>query len=34
VTKVCQEPLWRENIEHRAKKAIKCENIDLEYSHI
>ena len=31
---VCQQPLWRENIEHRAKKAIKCENIPGRYSHI
>lgn len=32
----CREPLWRENINNRAKKAIKCENenIDRQYSHI
>ena len=30
----CREPSWLENIELRAKKAIKCENIDQKYSHI
>jgi len=30
----CREPSWRENIEFRAKIAIKRENIDQEFSHI
>jgi hypothetical protein len=30
----CREPSWLENIELRAKEAIKYENIDQEYSHI
>ena len=30
----CWEPSWLENIELRAKKAMKRENIDLEYSHV
>jgi hypothetical protein len=30
----CREPSWLENIELRAKKAIKRENIDQKYSHI
>jgi hypothetical protein len=28
------EPSWLENIELRAKKAMKRENIDQEYSHV
>ena len=30
----CWEPSWLENIELHAKKAIKRENIDQEYSHV
>ena len=30
----CWEPSWLENIELRAKKAMKRENIDQEYSHV
>jgi len=32
--KRCREPSWRENMELRSKKAIKCENVGSEYSHI
>ena len=30
----CREPSWLENIELHAKKAMKRENIDQEYSHV
>lgn len=34
VRTACWEPSWLENIELHAKKAMKRENIDQEYSHV